>query len=109
MIYSAVNSLEVILLVVMAFLPPIIYAIWIRNTEKYNRERWWPIIFCFIWGATIAVIAAIILEIIFGILAMVFGGIVLIKRKINYRALVGLILGGINFMMFWYLFLFILS
>lgn len=46
----------------MAFLPPIIYAIWIRNTEKYQREKWKPIILCFIWGATIAVIAAIILE-----------------------------------------------
>ncbi len=46
----------------MAFLPPIIYAVWIRNTEKYNREKWKPIILCFIWGATIAVIAALILE-----------------------------------------------
>lgn len=48
----------------MAFLPPIIYAIWIRNTEKFNREKWWPIFLCFLWGATIAVIAAIILEVI---------------------------------------------
>jgi RsiW-degrading membrane proteinase PrsW (M82 family) len=57
-----VNLPEYILLFVMAFLPPIIYAIWIRNTEKYQREKWKPIILCFIWGATIAVIAAIILE-----------------------------------------------
>lgn len=64
MICSVVNLLETILLFVMAFLPPIIYAIWIRNTEKYHRERWWPIIFCFIWGATIAVIAAMILELV---------------------------------------------
>jgi RsiW-degrading membrane proteinase PrsW (M82 family) len=49
----------------MAFLPPIIYVIWIRNTEKYNREKWKPIFLCFIWGATIAVIAAIILEYLF--------------------------------------------
>ena len=55
---------ETIILVVMAFLPPIIYAIWIRNTEKFNREKWWPIFLCFLWGATIAVIAAIILEVI---------------------------------------------
>ena len=58
------NNLELIILVIMAFLPPIIYAIWIRNTEKYNPEKWKPIIICFIWGATIAVIAAIILELI---------------------------------------------
>jgi len=48
----------------MAFLPPIIYAIWIRNTEKYNREKWKPIFLCFFWGATIAIIASIIIEII---------------------------------------------
>ena len=53
---------EFIILFITAFLPPIIFAIWIRNTEKYNRERWKSIILCFIWGATIAVIAAIILE-----------------------------------------------
>jgi len=46
----------------MAFLPPIIYVIWIRNTEKYHREKWKPIFLCFLWGATIAVIAAIVLE-----------------------------------------------
>lgn len=58
------NTSELILLFIMAFLPPIIYAIWIRNTEKYNREKWKPIFLCFIWGATISIIAAIVLEII---------------------------------------------
>jgi RsiW-degrading membrane proteinase PrsW (M82 family) len=48
----------------MAFLPPVIYTIWIRNTEKFNREKWKPIFLCFIWGATISIIAAIVLEII---------------------------------------------
>lgn len=52
----------IIILFSMSFLPPIIYLVWIRNTEKFNRERWRPILFCFIWGATIAVIASIILE-----------------------------------------------
>ncbi len=56
---------ELIILFVMAFLPALIYTIWIRNTEKYNREKWMPIILCFLWGATIAVIASIILEIVF--------------------------------------------
>jgi RsiW-degrading membrane proteinase PrsW (M82 family) len=54
----------IILLLVCSFLPPIIYAIWIRNTEKHNRERWKPIILCFLWGATVAIVASIILEII---------------------------------------------
>jgi len=58
--------IELIFLVFMSFLPPLIYMVWIRNSEKYNRERWWPIILCFLWGASIAVIAAIILELILG-------------------------------------------
>jgi len=62
-----VHLLETILLLSFAFLPPIIYAIWIRNTEKYNREKWKPIIVCFLWGATIAIAASIILELILGI------------------------------------------
>lgn len=48
----------------MAFIPPIIYVVFIRNTEKIQRERWIPIFLCFIWGATIAIIASIFLEII---------------------------------------------
>jgi len=58
------NRIELLLLIVLAFLPPIIFAIWIRNTEKYNRQRWGSIFLCFLWGATIAVIAAIILELV---------------------------------------------
>ena len=53
-----------ILLFVFAFLPAVIYVIWIRNTERYNRERWIPIIICFLWGATVAIVASIILEIV---------------------------------------------
>jgi len=60
-----VTPIQLVLLVLMAFLPPIIYSIWIRNTEKINREKWKPIFLCFIWGATIAVIAAIIIELVF--------------------------------------------
>lgn len=57
-------SKEIILLLFTSFLPPIIYAIWIRNTERYHRERWIAIAVCFLWGASIAIIAAIILEVI---------------------------------------------
>jgi len=50
----------------MAFLPAIIYAVWIRNTERYNREKWKPIIICFLWGASIAIIVSLLLEILLG-------------------------------------------
>jgi len=53
---------ELVLLFVFAFLPPIIYAVWIRNTERYAREKVIPLFLCFLWGATIAIIASIILE-----------------------------------------------
>jgi len=59
-----VNVLELIILIIMAFLPPLIYTFWIRNIEKYNKEKWIPIILCFIWGASIAIFAAIIIELI---------------------------------------------
>ena len=53
------------LLIFLSFLPPLVYTIWIRNTERYHREQWRSIFLCFLWGATIAVVAAFILEIIF--------------------------------------------
>lgn len=50
------------LLVFLSFLPPLIYTIWIRNTERCHRQQWYSILMCFMWGATIAVVAAFILE-----------------------------------------------
>jgi RsiW-degrading membrane proteinase PrsW (M82 family) len=58
------DLIELALLFALAFLPPIIYAIWIRNTERYEREKWKPIFLCFLWGATIAIAASLILEVI---------------------------------------------
>jgi len=51
----------------MAYLPAFFYMIWIRNIEKIGKERWIPILFCFLWGATIAIIGSLILELIFGV------------------------------------------
>ncbi len=58
------SNKEWFLLIFFSFLPPFIYTIWIRNTEKYHREKWRTILICFLWGASIAVIAALILEIL---------------------------------------------
>jgi RsiW-degrading membrane proteinase PrsW (M82 family) len=52
------------LLIFLSFLPPLLYTVWIRNTERCHREQWKPIFLCFLWGATIAVVASFILEII---------------------------------------------
>lgn len=56
-----------IALLVISFLPPIIYAIWIRNSERYEREPWGAVFISFAWGATIAIIASLVLEMVFSI------------------------------------------
>ena len=56
-----------LILFLSAFIPPVIYAVWIRNTEKYEREPWHAIFLAFLWGATIAVVMSLILEIIFDV------------------------------------------
>jgi RsiW-degrading membrane proteinase PrsW (M82 family) len=61
------STTQIILLFITSFLPPIIYTIWIRNTERIHRERWNAIAICFLWGASIAIIAAIILEVLLDI------------------------------------------
>ncbi len=50
------------LLAFLSFLPPLIYTIWIRNTERCHRQQWISILMCFLWGSTIAVLAALVFE-----------------------------------------------
>ncbi len=52
------------LLAFLSFLPPLLYTIRIRNTERCHREQWKSIFLCFLWGATIAIVASLILEIV---------------------------------------------
>jgi len=54
----------IIIFVIAAFLPPILYMYWIRNTEKYGKEPWGAMIKTFLWGAITAVFIAIILSLI---------------------------------------------
>jgi RsiW-degrading membrane proteinase PrsW (M82 family) len=56
------TTIEWLLLIGLSFLPPLVYTIWIRNTERCHREQWISIALCFLWGATLAILAAIILE-----------------------------------------------
>jgi RsiW-degrading membrane proteinase PrsW (M82 family) len=51
-------------LVLMSFLPPLLYAIWIRNTERYHREKWKTILTCFLWGASVAIAASLVIEVL---------------------------------------------
>ncbi len=58
----------IILIVVLlsaAFIPSLIYMVWIRNTERYGKVSWGDMAKMFLWGAVVAVIMAVILSIIF--------------------------------------------
>lgn len=60
------------------------------------------LVFGFVIGIVTGLFVGIIFEIVFGILAMIFGGVALYQGEINYKALVGLILGGFNLIILFY-------
>jgi RsiW-degrading membrane proteinase PrsW (M82 family) len=55
--------LTIILLLVLAFLPPLIYLRWIRNTERYGKEPWSRLMVTFFWGAIMAIAIAVVLQV----------------------------------------------
>jgi RsiW-degrading membrane proteinase PrsW (M82 family) len=58
------DAIRILVFVIAAFLPPLLYLVWIRNTERYGKEPWGAMLKTFAWGAIIAVIIAIILSLI---------------------------------------------
>jgi RsiW-degrading membrane proteinase PrsW (M82 family) len=59
--------IEIILVVLIAFIPSIIYMIVLRYVEKYEREPWGSMFTVFLWGATMGVVAVIIFRGIFNV------------------------------------------
>lgn len=53
------------LLVLAAFVPPILYAIWIRNTERWHREPWGSVFRVFLYGSIWSILIALLLEAVF--------------------------------------------
>lgn len=51
-------------LILVAFVPSILYMAWIRNTEKHSREPWGMLLKVFVYGAILSVVFAVVLEII---------------------------------------------
>lgn len=58
----AVSAGFLVLLVVIAFVPSLIYLVWIRNTERYLREPYGRLLKIFAYGAVFSVAIAIVLE-----------------------------------------------
>ncbi len=50
------------LVVAAAFLPPIVYAIYIRNAERLNRNPWSGVFRAFFFGAVVSIVISIALE-----------------------------------------------
>ena len=62
---QATEVTSLVVLIVSSFLPPIIFAVWIRNTERRGREPWGEIASMFVWGAVFAVIIGALLSLLF--------------------------------------------
>lgn len=58
------EAIRILVFVIAAFLPPLLYLVWIRNTERYGKEPWGAMLKTFAWGAIAAVFIAIILSLI---------------------------------------------
>ncbi len=56
--------LSAIVLLLVAFVPSLIYLVWIRNTERYSREPYGRLIRIFMYGAIFSVLLAIVLELL---------------------------------------------
>ncbi len=55
-------ALTITILLSAAFIPSLIYLVWIKGTEKYNKRSWLKLGFTFLWGAIFSVVLAIILS-----------------------------------------------
>jgi len=55
---------DLLILVLVAFIPALIYLGWIRGTERYGQEAWGPLLKAFFYGAIFATIVAAILELV---------------------------------------------
>jgi len=74
---------KALLLLFVSFTPPLIYLVWIRNTEIYEREPWRAVLKVFIWGAFIATITAAFIEILLLIAA---NQAIVLQREYEYLA-----------------------
>lgn len=56
--------LELLILIAAAFVPSLLYLVWIRNTERLRREPYGRLLRVFIFGAVVSVALALVGEII---------------------------------------------
>lgn len=52
------SALDVLIIVLVALVPALLYLLWIRGNERYRTVAWGPIIASFLYGAVIATLVA---------------------------------------------------
>lgn len=52
------SALDVLVIVLVALTPAVLYLLWIRGTERYRTAAWGPILSCFLYGAVVATLVA---------------------------------------------------
>lgn len=73
------GTLGLVIIIAVAFIPALIYLVWMRSAEIYDREPFSAVIGVFLYGLTIAIGLAFILELIaIGIIDAVAGGLSLL-------------------------------
>jgi len=55
---------DLLILVLVAFIPALVYLGWIRGTERYGQEHWGTLLRAFAYGALFATVVAAILELV---------------------------------------------
>lgn len=69
-----VNDLQFFgLLAGLSILPPVLFAIWVRNHEKHQREPWLAVLKSFLYGAVVGTTVALILNTLFGTASYYYG------------------------------------
>jgi RsiW-degrading membrane proteinase PrsW (M82 family) len=51
-----------LILVASSFVPPLVYMVWLRNSERFSKEPLWQVLKVFIYGAIFGVIIAALLS-----------------------------------------------
>jgi RsiW-degrading membrane proteinase PrsW (M82 family) len=57
-----------VIIVLVAFVPSVLYLVWIRNTERFSREPYGRLLRVFFFGAIVSVLIAVVFELILAVI-----------------------------------------
>ncbi len=81
---AAAGASTWVVLFIASFALPVVYMVWVRNTERHRREPLGAVLRTFLWGAVFSVIIGVVLSLV---LFLAFSGIaplyVFLARRFN--------------------------